>query len=99
LSTIPELSYAETNEEFWTAAFSTPMNTPSAPIVLGFTVVVLYPESETEAEESSLENIEYMYQYQSRNFIQQDMRMQILSGPRLNDQFYQTFARWFSPVQ
>ncbi|MDR1430307.1 MAG: SurA N-terminal domain-containing protein [Spirochaetaceae bacterium] len=96
-SAISEL--AEANEQFWTEAFSTPVNTPSAPIVLGFNVVVLYPESETMAEESSLENIEYMYPYQSQNFMQQDMRLQILTSSRFRDRFTESFNRWVWPAQ
>lgn len=94
-----ELVYAEANELFWTEAFSTPVNTPSGPIVLGFNVIVLYPESETPAEESVLESITYMYEDQSRNFIQQDLRMQILSSPRFRDQFDATFRRQIWPGQ
>jgi hypothetical protein len=97
LSTIPELAYAEANEEFWAEAFSIPVNTPSKPLVLGLNIIILYPESESRAEESSLENIEYMYQYQSQNFMQQDLRALLLSNPRLRDQFTEAFSRWVWP--
>ncbi|MDR0389859.1 MAG: peptidyl-prolyl cis-trans isomerase, partial [Spirochaetaceae bacterium] len=103
-STAPELQYAEANEEFWTEAFSIPVHTPSKPLVLNLNVIVLYPESETQAEESSLENIEYLYRGQSQNFIQQDLWTQILSrmllsNPRYKDQFFQTFNQWVWPAQ
>jgi hypothetical protein len=96
-STIPELGYAEANEQFWTEAFSTPVGTPSLPIVLNFNVVVLYPESESTAEESALDNITYMYQYQSQNFMQKDLRAQILSSLRFRNQFEEVFSRQIWP--
>jgi hypothetical protein len=90
---IPELNYAGANENFWMEAFSTPLNTPSKPIVQDDNVLVLYPESETDAGESVLENIPFTYEALSQDFIQQDLRTQILSSPHFQNRFDTTFSR------
>jgi len=62
-SGVPELAYAGTNQFFWRAAFSTPLNTLSNPVVIGDHVIVLLPLEETNMEEADLQFVEMYYPY------------------------------------
>jgi hypothetical protein len=51
-SSVPEFNAAVTNENFWKAAFSTPLNSPSVPFTLGESVVVLIPVEELPEDDT-----------------------------------------------
>jgi hypothetical protein len=53
-SGIPESEKASVDDNFWTTAFSTPLLTPSKPLIVGDFVLVLYPTEEIEAEKREI---------------------------------------------
>ena len=88
---IPELSSAGTNTFFWNTAFSTPLNTVSAPIVIGDNVIVLFPLEESEAEESETQMIEMYYPYWVNSGNEQGFRLYFLSSDKFDDRFEELF--------
>jgi hypothetical protein len=94
-SGVYEVSNAGSNEIFWQAAFSTPLNTPSAPIVIGSNVVVLYPLEETEADSEDIDLINMYYSYWISNNTEQDFRSYFLNNDKLDDRFWDVFQQLF----
>ena len=93
-SGITELENAGSNEFFWKAAFSTPLNTPSVPIVVGDTVIVLFPLEETaEEEEDEKSFIESYYSYWIGNSTESAYRSYFLNNNKLDDRFDETFSQ------
>jgi len=90
---IPELRNASTNQFFWRAAFSTPLESPSNPFVFENSVMVLYPVEESDADESTIEQIESYYPYRTRENMDQAFRTYFLSNEKLDDHFDETFGR------
>jgi hypothetical protein len=93
---VAELSGASSDENFWKAAFSTPPNTPSAPLVQGSNVLVLFPLEENDAGESDAQNIEsllssYWLSYNG----EQAIRSYFLTNSKFEDRFFDTFSRYF----
>jgi hypothetical protein len=96
--TVQELSGSYADENFWKAAFSTPVNTPSEPLVQGANVLVLYPTEEIAAEESSLESIESIFSsYWLSYMSEQTIRSHFLNSKKMEDRFFETFFRYFMP--
>ncbi|MDR1318844.1 MAG: peptidylprolyl isomerase, partial [Treponema sp.] len=101
LSSFPvnELSGSYVDENFWKTAFSTPVNTPSEPLVQGSNVLVLYPTEEIAAEESSIEGIESMVSsYWLSYMTEQTIRSYFLNSKKMEDRFFETFFRYFMPL-
>jgi hypothetical protein len=98
--TVSEISSAASDENFWKAAFSTPVNTPSQPVVRESKVLVLFPTGETEAESESVEQISSLFNsfWLSRNS-QQSLYSFILNSPKLEDKFIDMYFRIFMPQQ
>ena len=94
---VPELSIAGANAFFWRAAFSTPLNTPSVPLVIGNNVVVLFPYEETMAEEDEIQMIEMYYPYWMESSLDQMYRYYFLSSEKLDDRFDETFWKIYYP--
>lgn len=93
---ISELSLAQTNEEFWRAAFFGPLDTASEPITLGTFVAVLYPHSETIKDASETELIGTAYTaYWLDSLTAQSFRQFFLSSDKLEDHFDDTFIELF----
>jgi hypothetical protein len=93
---VVELSRADSNENFWKAAFSTPVQSPSRPLVQGSNVLVLFPNAETSAEESAIEGIinvynSYWLTYASEHGLQQHF----LKSPKTEDNFNEIYIRYF----
>ncbi|MDR1956834.1 MAG: peptidylprolyl isomerase [Treponema sp.] len=96
---VPELSGAGSNENFWQTAFSTPVHTPSQPLVLGDTVAVLYPTEELAEEETSAEYIGTAYaSYWMSSFINQNLRAYFLTNPKLDDRFFDGYFKYIQPL-
>jgi hypothetical protein len=93
---IPELSGADSNENFWKTAFSTPVDSPSRPVVQGSNVLVLFTKDETTAEESAIENIVSYYSswlmYMPNWIIQQ----YFMNSPKMENNFDEVYRRYFS---
>jgi hypothetical protein len=93
---VTELLSAESNENFWRIAFSTPLNTPSEPLVIGNTVLVLYPEEEIIKDEAALGNIETIYSsYWISYNADQNLRSYFLNNGKLDDKFMSVFLQYF----
>ncbi|MDR1301027.1 MAG: SurA N-terminal domain-containing protein [Treponema sp.] len=98
---VPELNGAESNELFWQTAFSTPLNTPSRPLVLvdTNTVVVLYPTEARDEDETNAEYIETAYtSYWMSSFINQNLRSYFLTSKKLDDRFLDVYFKYIQPL-
>jgi hypothetical protein len=93
---VPELLGADSNENFWKTAFSTPVDSPSRPVVQGSNVLVLFTKEETTAEESAIENIVSYYSswlmYMPNWIIQQ----YFMNSPKMENNFDDVYRRFFS---
>jgi hypothetical protein len=90
-SGISELNDAANNDRFWQAAYSTPLNTPSAPVVLGSNVVVLYPLEEVEADSDNIALIEMYYSYWLSTTTEQEFRSFFMNNEKFDDRFWDVF--------
>jgi hypothetical protein len=82
---------AGTNDRFWQAAFTTPLLTPTVPIVIGTNVVVLYPYEESQADEYNTSLIQMYYSYWLSNAAEADIQYYFMSNPKLDDHFWDIF--------
>jgi hypothetical protein len=90
------LSGSAENGIFWKTAFSTPVGSPSAPIVQGSNVLVLLPVEEIEAEASKLETIASNYStYWLDYMIGRSMQQSFLNSPKMEDKFMDVYLRYF----
>jgi hypothetical protein len=97
---VGEISGAGSDENFWRTAFSTPLNTPSSPLVLGNNVLVLFPLEESEADESVPRDIESLISsYWLSYNAEQSIRSFFLNNEKLEDRFFETFLRYFWPQE
>jgi len=93
---VPELSASASNENFWKAAFSTPVKTPSRPVVQGSNVLVLFPKEETAAEESALENITSSFSSYWLSYVaEQGLQQHFMNSPKMKDNFADIYRRYF----
>ena len=93
---VEELRYAATDENFWKVAFSTPVNSPSVPLVQGGNVLVLFPTAETIADESSIEGIASTYSAYWLNYINElSLQNYFLNSPKMEDNFLDVYFRYF----
>ena len=93
---VAELSGSGSNENFWTTAFSTPVSTPSQPVVQGGNVLVLFPTEETHAEEETVEGIASTYNaYWLSYMTEQSLQQYFLNSPKMDDKFMDIYFRYF----
>jgi hypothetical protein len=90
---ISELSGAGTNDNFWQTAFSTPLLTPSRPLIVGDFALILYPKEETEADESETGFIESFYSYLVNQTVESSLTSYFFSNGKLEDRFNEVFSR------
>lgn len=84
------------DQNFWQTAFSTPVATPSQPIVIGSYVAILYPVSETALDSTSIEAVESSYSsYWIGNTMNQALRSYFLASDRLDDRFSDAYSQYF----
>jgi hypothetical protein len=98
-SSIPELvnNYASTNLNFWQTAFSTPLDTPSKPLVLGSAVIVLYPKEESSANDEAVNSMKNDFSlYISMNNAQ-ELRSFFVGSEKLDNRIWDTYLRYFMP--
>jgi len=94
---ISELASASTSENFWRAAFHTPLASPSSPLVLGDQVVVLLPTEELPSDDTAA-GMEAYYSYWLNSMADQNVRNYFLTNPKLQDKFLEGFFKYiFSP--
>jgi parvulin-like peptidyl-prolyl isomerase len=93
---VPELAGSAENENFWKAAFSTPVGEPSQWIVQGSNVLVLFPVEEIEVEASRQETVASTYsEYWLDYMIGQSMQQSFMNSPKMTDKFMDTYFRFF----
>jgi hypothetical protein len=90
-SGIPELENSGSNQFFWKAAFSTPLNSPSSPLVIENNVIVLFPLEEIPADEDEIEMIKAYYPYWINSEIEYAFRLYFLENKKMDDRFFDTF--------
>jgi hypothetical protein len=96
VQSVPGLSGTAENENFWKAAFSTPVGKPSQWIVQGNSVLVLFPVEEIEAEASRQETVASNYTaYWLDYMIGQSMQQFFLNSPKMEDKFMDVYFRYF----
>jgi hypothetical protein len=97
-SSVPELSGAASNENFWNIAFSTPLNTPSKPFVVGNNVLVLYPVEEAPVADEMAGYIESAYsQYWLSYVMEQNIRSYFMENGKLKDNFMEVYLKYLQP--
>ena len=94
-SGISELANAGTNQFFWKAAFTTPLKSPSTPLVIGDNVIVLFPLEESTADTNQTQMIEMYFPYWMNSGMDQELRTYFLTSDKLDDRFNETFWRIF----
>jgi hypothetical protein len=95
---ISELVPAESNENFWNAAFFTPLETPSEPLVIGDNVLVLYPREEIIKDQADTEGIDAFYSTWVSSGAETSLRSYFLNSDKLDDQFFATYMQYlFQP--
>ena len=93
---VSELSSSASDENFWKIAFSTPVNAASKPVVQGSNVLVLFPNDESEAEESALESIGNIYSsYWLSYASEQALQQYFMNSPKMDDKFIDIYFRYF----
>jgi len=92
----PELSYSANDENFWKVAFSTPVKSPSRPVVQGNNVLVLWVSEETEIETEAVESIVSVYNSYWLNYAtDSSMQQHFINSPKLEDNFLDIYFRYF----
>jgi len=90
-----EVQSISRNENFWRIAFSTPLHSPSEPLVQGSNVIVFNPTEESEADESKIEEIIEKYtDYWVRNITEQSLHFYFLNNKRMDDGFWDAYSRY-----
>jgi hypothetical protein len=91
----PGLAEAAADENFWRAAFGTPVGEPSGPIILSGgngNIVVLYPEEEITDDVSASENSRNSFSGQwAENVTRKNINIAILSSGKFKDDFINTY--------
>jgi hypothetical protein len=81
------LSGASSDRRFWELAFSTPLGTPSEPFVQGANVLVLLPETQTQADDSAVESTVSLFPGWISDGSFALLRRQVLNSPRFDNRF------------
>jgi hypothetical protein len=90
---VPELEAAGDDIFFWRAAFTTPLNSISRPIVFRDNVMVLLPLEEVPMDENDIAFIESFYPHWIRSSTEGAYRAYFLNSENLDDRFNETFWR------
>jgi parvulin-like peptidyl-prolyl isomerase len=94
------LKNAGADENFWKAAWTTALNTPSEPLVVpGDNIVVLYPTEETQADEAALDNVKSYYTGTFLPNYEYTARTQsVMSSPKFVDKFLEMWLKLIMPA-
>jgi hypothetical protein len=90
---VSELASAESNENFWRAAFFTPLGTASEPLVLGDNVLVVYPREEITKDPADTEDVDTFYSAWVGNHAETSLRSHFMNSKKLEDNFFSTFLQ------
>jgi hypothetical protein len=94
---ISELIPAESNDNFWRAAFFTPLETPSEPFIVRDNVLVLYPRKEILRDAADTEGINTFYATWVSSGAESSLRSHFLNSDKLEDNFDATYSKFLSP--
>jgi hypothetical protein len=92
-SGLAELSAAGRDDAFWQTAFSTPLLTPSKPLIVGDFALILYPTEESMADESETGFIESFYSYLVNETVDSSLAGYFFSNGKLEERFDEVFRR------
>jgi hypothetical protein len=92
---VTELASAANDEIFWKVAFSTPVESPSRPVVQRNNVLVLFPTGETEIDAEALESIVSMYNPWLNYVSESALQQYFMNSPKLEDNFLDVYFRYF----
>jgi len=93
---VTELASAANNEFFWKAAFSTPVKSPSQPLVQGSNVLVLWVTEETEIDAEAIDSIVSIFNsYWLNNVTNEALQQHFMNSPKLEDNFLDIYFRYF----
>ncbi|MDR0383504.1 MAG: peptidylprolyl isomerase [Spirochaetaceae bacterium] len=91
------LASAATDENFWRAAFGTPIGEPSDPIILdggADSIIVLCPEEETRDDISAAANSKNLFSGEwAENVTLKSINLTILTSDKFTDDFFATYFR------
>jgi len=91
-----ELSDLSKNTNFWKTVFSTPLNTPSAPLVHGSKVLVFFPDIQIEINKEKADEISSMYSgYWLNSITEQSLQPFFMNSPRMKNNFWETYSKFF----
>ena len=90
-SGISELQNAGRNELFWRAAFSTPLGTPSAPVVAGDSVMVVYPIEEVESDLGTADYLGSYFESVLSRYGDDAVREYFLNNSKLDNRFAEVY--------
>ena len=91
-----ELASAANDENFWKVAFSTPVKSPSRPVVQRNNVLVLLVTEETETEAEVIESIVSLYNSYWLNYAtESSLQQHFINSPKLEDNFLDIYFRYF----
>jgi hypothetical protein len=94
---IDELYLAGSAENFWRAAFFTPIGSPANPIVVGNNVLVLYPVEELPPETEGADSIKNMYTaYWVSYNMEQSLKPFFLRSKKFQDRFGEAFRQIYN---
>ena len=91
-----EFSNLSKNSNFWKAAFSTPLNTPSEPLVQGSKVLVFLPVQQIDIEKEKTEEIASIYSgYWLGSVTERSLQPYFMNSPRMENNFWDTYRKFF----
>jgi hypothetical protein len=90
----PVFAQAVSNENFWSTAFTIPVNTLSSPFTLGTDVVVLEAVEETVKADTDKDFILDIYtNFKLRDMDENDIRTAVIDSKKTQDDFYATYLK------
>jgi hypothetical protein len=89
------LSRASSNQRILTDLFSLEANQFSEPLIMGNSVLVAELADERPAQEQMTQRLNSYYSYITRSYMQRDVQRVFLQSDKLEDNFMQTFSRYF----
>jgi peptidyl-prolyl cis-trans isomerase D len=91
-----ELSDLSKNTNFWKTAFSTPLDTPSSPLVHGNKVIVLLPDVQIDIDKERAEQFSSFYSdYWLGSITEQSLQPFFMNSPRMKNNFWETYSKFF----
>jgi len=91
-----ELDDLSKNSNFWKSAFSTPLNTPSVPLVQGNKVLVFLPVEQIDNDKNKSEEISLMYSnYWLGNITDRSLQTYFMNSPKMKNNFWDTYSKYF----